>query len=130
MRETKRYFAPVPNRALVDDRIHGLHFRFFGVVAAHDRFGQNGLGSTLSLQRYADILGSHKQSIARVRRELIDWATGRCRIHGGKSPGARVGNSNARKHGRYTAEAIDERRKLAALIRTMKSLATDIEQQD
>jgi len=51
-------------------------------------------------------------------------------IHGGKSPGAAVGNSNARKHGRYTAEAIAERRKIAALIRTMKSLAGQGERQD
>lgn len=48
---------------------------------------------------------------------------GRCRIHGGKSPGAAVGNSNARKHGRYMAEAIAERRKISALIRAMRSLA-------
>ena len=44
---------------------------------------------------------------------------GRCRMHGGKSPGAPAGNNNARKHGRYTAEAIAERRELAELIRSM-----------
>lgn len=52
---------------------------------------------------------------------------GRCRMHGGKSPGARVGNSNALKHGLYTAEAIAERRELAALIRSMKDLAKDVD---
>jgi ATP-dependent Lon protease len=31
---------------------------------------------------------------------------GRCRLHGGMSPGAPKGNKNALKHGRYTAEAI------------------------
>ena len=31
---------------------------------------------------------------------------GRCRMRGGASPGAPVGNANARKHGLYTAEAI------------------------
>lgn len=41
-------------------------------------------------------------------------ANGRCRMHGGKSPGAQIGNSNARKHGRYTAGAVAERRELAA----------------
>jgi hypothetical protein len=30
---------------------------------------------------------------------------GRCRMHGGPSPGAPKGNQNALKHGRYTAEA-------------------------
>ena len=47
---------------------------------------------------------------------------GRCRMHGGKSPGAPKGNSNAFKHGRYTAAAIARRRKSAVLVRSMRSL--------
>jgi hypothetical protein len=47
---------------------------------------------------------------------------GRCRMHGGRSPGAPKGNENAFKHGRYTAEAIAERRELAELVRDMKGL--------
>jgi hypothetical protein len=47
---------------------------------------------------------------------------GRCRMHGGKAPGAAKGNRNALKHGRYTAEAIGERRHLMALVRDMKAL--------
>jgi hypothetical protein len=46
---------------------------------------------------------------------------GRCRMHGGASPGAPTGN--AFKHGRFTAEAIAERREFAALVRDMKELA-------
>jgi hypothetical protein len=34
---------------------------------------------------------------------------GRCRMHGGASPGAPKGNRNAVKHGRYTAKAIEDR---------------------
>ena len=49
-------------------------------------------------------------------------ANGRCRMHGGKSPGAPIGNSNALKHGLYTAEAIASRRELVALIRSMRGL--------
>ena len=49
-------------------------------------------------------------------------ANGRCRMHGGTSPGAAKGNGNARKHGLYTAEAIAERRTIAALVRAMKGL--------
>ena len=48
---------------------------------------------------------------------------GRCRMHGGRSPGAPNGNRNALKHGRYTAKAIAHRREIAALIRAMKDLA-------
>lgn len=51
-----------------------------------------------------------------------------CRMHGGKSPGAPIGNANARKHGRYTADAIAERRKLAVLIRAMRGLSEEVEE--
>ena len=48
---------------------------------------------------------------------------GRCRLHGGLSPGAPKGNRNAFKHGRYTAEAVTSRREVAVLIRAMRALA-------
>ena len=52
---------------------------------------------------------------------------GRCRMHGGTSPGAPKGNKNAYKHGHYTADAIARRRSIATLIRTGKKLtARDI----
>jgi hypothetical protein len=43
----------------------------------------------------------------------------RCRMHGGLSPGAPKGNSNALKHGRYTAEALARRREIAGLMRAL-----------
>ena len=57
-------------------------------------------------------------------------ANGRCRMHGGTSPGAPIGNANARTHGRYSAQAIAERRKVAALIRAMRGLVEEIDGQD
>jgi hypothetical protein len=54
---------------------------------------------------------------------------GRCRLHGGLSPGAPKGNRNALKHGRYTAEALASRREVAALIRTMRALAGAAEEE-
>ncbi|WP_321576356.1 HGGxSTG domain-containing protein [Bradyrhizobium barranii] len=50
-------------------------------------------------------------------------ANGRCRMHGGSSPGAPKGNQHAYKHGRYTAEAIANRRKFSAMLIGMKCLA-------
>jgi hypothetical protein len=47
---------------------------------------------------------------------------GRCRMHGGTSPGAPVGNKNALKHGRYTADAVARRRSIAGLIRIARQL--------
>ena len=52
---------------------------------------------------------------------------GRCRMHGGLSPGAPKGNKHAFRHGHYTAEAIAERRQLAALVREMKELVEMIQ---
>ena len=50
---------------------------------------------------------------------------GRCRMHGGKSPGAPVGNKNALRHGRYSAAAIARRRSIAELIRSARQLVGD-----
>ncbi len=61
-----------------------------------------------------------------MRCQSPAMANGRCRMHGGKSPGAPIGNSNAYKHGLYTAEAIAKRRELAALIRSMRGLVEEI----
>ena len=47
---------------------------------------------------------------------------GRCRMHGGKSPGAPKGNKHALKHGRYTADAITSRREIAKLLRQARAL--------
>ena len=51
----------------------------------------------------------------------------RCRMHGGAARGAPRGNSNALKHGRYTADTVSERRALAALVRQMKALAEEVD---
>jgi uncharacterized protein YjcR len=48
--------------------------------------------------------------------------SGRCRMHGGMSPGAPKGNKNALKHGRYTAVAIAWRREVLSQVRLMKTL--------
>ena len=48
----------------------------------------------------------------------------------GHIPGAPIGNANARKHGRYSAQAIAERRQVAALIRAIRGLVEEIDGQD
>jgi hypothetical protein len=63
---------------------------------------------------------------ARTRRgglcQSPGMTNGRCRMHGGKAPGAPRGNKNAFKHGRYTAEAIAWRRDVSNQLRLMKTL--------
>jgi uncharacterized protein YjcR len=52
----------------------------------------------------------------------------RCQMHGGApGSGAPRGNKNALKHGRYTREAIEERRQLRALLRQSRMLIQQIE---
>ncbi|HMO31052.1 HGGxSTG domain-containing protein [Enterovirga sp.] len=52
---------------------------------------------------------------------------GRCRIHGGKSPGAPRGSANGLyRHGRFTCEAIETRRMLNRMVREMRALAREI----
>jgi hypothetical protein len=47
---------------------------------------------------------------------------GRCRLHGGKSPGAPKGNKNSYIHGYYAAETIATRREIASLLLSMRTL--------
>jgi uncharacterized protein YjcR len=51
---------------------------------------------------------------------------GRCRMHGGTSPGAPKGNKNAFQHGRYTAESIAFRREIAMLAREARKTAATV----
>jgi hypothetical protein len=46
-------------------------------------------------------------------------------MHGGPSPGAPKGNRNAFKHGHYTAKAVEDRRRIASLLRVMRELAKE-----
>jgi hypothetical protein len=51
----------------------------------------------------------------------------RCRMHGGAAgSGARPGNKNALKHGRYTSEAFAERQQLRNLLRQARALIKTI----
>ena len=54
-------------------------------------------------------------------------ANGRCRMHGGPSPGAPKGNKNALKHGYYSAEAIARRESISLLISAMKSSVKELQ---
>ena len=72
-------------------------------------------------------LQSHPRCGARTRSGAACQApampNGRCRLHGGRSPGAPKGNRHAVKHGRHGAAAIARRREIAALLRRMRALA-------
>jgi glucans biosynthesis protein len=51
----------------------------------------------------------------------------RCRMHGGAAgSGAPIGNTNALRHGNYTAKSIAEWREVSALIRRARTLLRQI----
>lgn len=52
---------------------------------------------------------------------------GRCRMHGGKSPGAPKGNRNAWKHGRRSKEAVEERKARVKTLRELRHVIALIE---
>ena len=53
---------------------------------------------------------------------------GRCRMHGGASPGAPEGKANGNyRHGGFTVKVLEERRRLAACIRTLREFAKEVE---
>jgi len=50
-------------------------------------------------------------------------------MHGGAAgSGAPIGNTNALRHGRYSAQAIARRRQISELIRAARVTLADIEQ--
>jgi hypothetical protein len=64
--------------------------------------------------------------LARTRRQTLCQSpampNGRCRIHGGLSPGAPSGKLNGRwRHGRYSREQIELRRAIRDLMRDAKA---------
>ena len=68
---------------------------------------------------------------ARTRRGTVCQSpampNGRCRIHGGKSPGAPRGERNGRwRGGFHTVEAQAERSRLRALIRQMRETMDEL----
>lgn len=51
---------------------------------------------------------------------------GRCRLHGGMSPGAPTGNNNALKHGFYSKEMIKRRKEISQLLRNSQSMLLEL----
>lgn len=68
----KESFAPLPLRALGDNRLTGEDIRVLAAIAAHDRFGNNGAGCYASHTRLASFVGCHLKSLSRSMRRLAD----------------------------------------------------------
>jgi uncharacterized protein YjcR len=65
--------------------------------------------------------GAKTRSGAHCRAPAVSGRR-RCRMHGGaKGSGAPKGNKNARKHGYWARDAINMRRKMAAMLRDARA---------
>ena len=69
----KQRFAPLPLRALRDQRLGGLHLRTLGIIAAFDRLGKNGSGCWASQNTIAKIAGVDKARLSRSLSDLRDF---------------------------------------------------------
>src|SRR6476469_9498011 len=92
-----------------------------------------GVGASNNLENNPMHLNMHRAPRCQARTRTAHpcrspaMPNGRCRMHGGKSPGAPKGNKNALKDGHYTAEAAARRREVASLLRSMRRLAKEAE---
>jgi hypothetical protein len=100
--------SPAPRRNAM-----GKGPEFFKVTESMSTFRRGGMRHVAP--RRSPRRGSHWQ--------LPTMKNGRWRMHGGPPPGAPKVNKNALKHGRYTAQAMERRREIAALLRAMRALA-------
>lgn len=67
------YFAPIPNRAIYDDRLGFMHMRVLGCITMHDRMGRNGRHCLLSNRRIGEKLDMDFSNVAKCVRDLIEW---------------------------------------------------------
>jgi len=65
-------FAPIPARAMADEALSALDLRVLAALAAHDRFGANGIGCYASHKRLAALVRCHLKSLSRSLRTLAE----------------------------------------------------------
>ena len=84
------------------------------------------MSSDPSQLRAAVRCGAKTRNGAECRSPAVSGKA-RCRMHGGaRGSGAPRGNQNALKHGGYTRDAVDKRREVNALLRSVRSLVEDV----
>ena len=65
-------FAPLPARAMADEALAALDIRVLACLAAHDRFGANGIGCYASHLRLSGLVKCHLKSLSRSLRVLAE----------------------------------------------------------
>jgi hypothetical protein len=84
-------------------------------------------GTSLHLAQLSPRCGARTRSGTPCRSPAM--SNGRCRMHGGASPGAPKGERNGMwKHGLRSAEAIERRRRKAAEVRMLRQAIRELAQ--
>lgn len=85
-RRDKPTYAPLPARAIGDQKLTALDLRVLAALAAHDRLGANGIGCYASHPRLAALVGCHEKSLSRSLAVLAGGDGGQQYIEAGRHP--------------------------------------------
>ena len=69
----RKVFAPIPARALRDQRLSGLQLRLLGAIAMFDRMGRNGQGCWAGNERLAEFAGCAYTSVSTELGRLREY---------------------------------------------------------
>lgn len=86
MANAKQTFAPLPARAIGDEKLSALDLRVLAALAAHDRLGANGIGCYASHPRLAALVGCHEKSLSRSLATLAGTGGGETYIEAARHP--------------------------------------------
>jgi DNA-binding MarR family transcriptional regulator len=70
---SKPAFAPIPMRALGDQRMTATHFRALAAISYRDRFGRNGQGCWASPQDLAALAACNATNLVTAISDLVSW---------------------------------------------------------
>jgi hypothetical protein len=105
----KPLFAPVPVRAMGDERLSAGHHRLLQAIAAHDRLGKNKRGCYASHDTLADETNLHFDNVSKYAGDLRRW--GYIRVEKQEKDGRRrtyfVIYDEAEIHGEFAMESAE-----------------------
>jgi hypothetical protein len=69
----KATFAPIPQRAVGDNRLSASHWRLLAGIASYDRFGKNQRGCYASHKTLSSVANVDQTNIPRLAHDLAVW---------------------------------------------------------
>ncbi|WP_370336461.1 MarR family transcriptional regulator [Parvularcula marina] len=72
-KEPAKKFAPIPFRAIGDERLSRAHFSVLGAIAAHDQLGQSRQGCIARRDRIAFLADLHPSTVSKAVDDLLKF---------------------------------------------------------